>query len=145
MTDVSLKATQWYALVASDDRQYQFRLQSFKHALQVAIGNLIWHAIIPDWALGLYKKGKEIRGSFKELGVYMQEMIQSRKEALEQGLERSDLLSSLLRASVEGDKGALTDEELMGEFWTTLSARQLTPRWVQEIWYASHNSQETEK
>ena len=91
--------------------------------MQVAVGNLVWRVILPDWALGLYKKGKEIRGSFKELGAYMQEMIQSRKEALEQGLEPSDLFSSLLRASSQGDKGALTDEELMGEFWTSLSAR----------------------
>ena len=46
----------------------------------------------------------------------MEEMIQSRKEALEQGSEHSDLFSSLLRASAVDDKGSLTDQELMGEF-----------------------------
>ena len=66
--------------------------------------------------LGLNKKGKEIRESFKELGVYMQEMIESRKEVLEEGLEHSDLFSNLLRASTVEDKGSLTDQELMGEF-----------------------------
>ena len=90
--------------------------------MQIAIGNIVWRVILPDWALGLYKKGKEIRGSFKELEVYMQEMIQTRKEALfEQGPERSDLFSNLLHASASGDKGSLTDQELMGEFWTALS------------------------
>jgi len=54
----------------------------------------------------------------------MQEMIQSRKEALfEQGPERSDLFSSLLHASLAGDKGSMTDQELMGEFWTALTGR----------------------
>jgi cytochrome P450 len=89
--------------------------------LQVTITNIIWRAILPDWALGLYKKGKEIRESFKELGVYMQEMVQSRKEAAEKGLEHSDLFSSLLHANSAGDKGSLTDQELMGGFWTALS------------------------
>ena len=116
MTELFLQATQWYALVTSCGQLYQSRLQSFKHALQVAIVNIIWRVILPDWALGLYKKGKEIRESFKELGVYMEEMIQSRKEALEQGSEHSDLFSSLLRASAVDDKGSLTDQELMGEF-----------------------------
>ena len=99
MTDLFLQATQWYALVTSCGQLYQSRLQSFKHALQAAIVNIIWRVILPDWALGLYKKGREIRESFKELGVYMEQMIQSRKEALEQGSKHSDLFSSLLRAS----------------------------------------------
>jgi cytochrome P450 len=116
MKDVFLKATQWYAHVASGGNQlYLFRLQSFKHSLQVAISGLIWRLLLPDWALGFYKKGREIRESFKELRLYMEEMIQSRKEALEQGLEHSDLFSSLLRASAEGDESTLTDQELMGE------------------------------
>ena len=46
----------------------------------------------------------------------MQEMIESRKEALEEGLEHSDLFSALLKASAAEDKGSLTDQELMGEF-----------------------------
>ena len=43
-------------------------------------------------------------------------MIESRKEAIEEGLERSGLFSTLLRASTAEDKGSLTDQELMGEF-----------------------------
>ena len=105
-----------WLLVTSCGQLYQFHLQSFKHALQVAIVNIIRRVILPDWALGLYKKGREIRESFKELGVYMEEMIQSRKDALEQGSEHSDLFSSLLRASAVDDKGSLTDQEVMGEF-----------------------------
>ena len=46
----------------------------------------------------------------------MQEMIESRREALQEGLERSDLLSSLLIASAAEDNSSLTDQELMGEF-----------------------------
>ena len=90
-------------------------MQSFKHALRVASRNVVWRVILPDWALGLYRKGKEIRESFKELGVYMQEMIESRKEALQEGLEHPDLFSPLLSASIAEDKGSLTDQELMGE------------------------------
>ena len=115
MTDIFLQATQWYGLVTSRGQSYQFRLQSFKHALQATTRNIIWRVILPDWALGLYKKGKETRDPFKELGAYMQEMIESRKEALEEGLERSDLFSSLLIASAVEDKSSLTDQELMGE------------------------------
>ena len=43
-------------------------------------------------------------------------MIESRKEALEEGLERSDLFSTLLKSSIAEDKGSLTDQELMGAF-----------------------------
>ena len=50
-------------------------------------------------------------------------MIQSRKEALEEGLERSDLLSSLLIASSVEDKSSLTDQEVMGEFRAPLPGR----------------------
>ena len=82
----------------------------------MAIGNLIWRILLPVWVLGLHKKGREIRESFKELEVYMQEMIRSRKEAIfEQGLEHSDLFSNLVRASATDDKGAMSDEDLMGE------------------------------
>ena len=88
----------------------------------MAIGNLIWRAILPDWVLGSYKKGKETRDSFKELGVYMQEMIQNRKEAIfERGLEQSDLLSNLLHASATEDEGSMTDQDIMGELPTALS------------------------
>ena len=90
----------------------------------MAIGNLIWGAILPDWVLKLYKKGRDTRDSFKELGVYMQEMIQSRKEAIfERGLEQSDLLSNLIHASNAEDKGSMTDQDVMGEFPTALSGR----------------------
>ena len=88
------------------------------------MGNLIWRLLVPDWALGLYKRGKEIRDSYKELGVYMQEMIQSRKEAIDgQGVEHSDLLTNLLHASATEDEGSMTDQELMGELWSALSPR----------------------
>ena len=88
------------------------------------MGNLRWRLLVPDWALGLYKRGKEIRDSFKELGVYMQEMVQSRKEAIDgQGVEHSDLFTNLLRASATEDEGSMTDQELMGEFWAALSPR----------------------
>jgi len=88
------------------------------------MGNLIWRLLTPDWALGLYKRGKEIRDSFKELGVYMQEMIQSRKEAVHgQGIEYSDLLTNLLHAIATEDEGSMTDQEIMGEFWAALSTR----------------------
>ena len=114
--EVFLQATRWYAPVTPCGKLYQFRLQSFKQALQVAIGNILWGVVLPDWVLGLYKKGKEIRESFKELEAYMKEMIESRKEALEDGREHSDLFSTLLKASAAEDKGSLTDQELMGEF-----------------------------
>jgi cytochrome P450 len=95
--------------------------------LQVVLRNTLWRLLLPDWVLGLYKKGREIRESFKELGVYMQEMIQSRKQALfEQGPEPSDLFSSLLRASVTEDQGSMTDQELMGELWTVSPGPTLT-------------------
>jgi len=88
------------------------------------MGNLPWRLLAPDWVLGLYKRGKEIRDSFKELGVYMQEMIQSRKEAIHgQGVEHSDLLTNLLHASATEDEGSMTDQELMGEFRAALSPR----------------------
>ena len=70
-TEIFPQATRWYVLVTSRGQLYQFRLQLFKHALQVAIGNIIWGVVLPGWVLGLYKKGEEIRESFKELGVYM--------------------------------------------------------------------------
>jgi cytochrome P450 len=86
----------------------------------VATANITWRILLPDWVLGLRMKGREIRDSFNELGVYMQEMIQSRKEAIEKGLEHSDLLSNLVRANVADDSGSMTDQDLMGELWTTL-------------------------
>jgi len=54
----------------------------------------------------------------------MQEMVQSRKEAIDgQGVEHSDLFTNLLRASATEDEGSMTDQELMGEFWAALSPR----------------------
>ena len=88
------------------------------------MGNILWRVLLPDWVLRSYRKGKVTREAFKELGVYMQEMIQSRKEAIfEQGLERSDLLTNLLHASATEDKGSMTDQDIMGELPTALSGR----------------------
>ncbi|KAH8075864.1 cytochrome P450 [Cristinia sonorae] len=75
--------------------------------------------LAPRWATYFLPHVKKVFEAFDELGVYMQEMVTSRRNA-EVKEERYDLLSSLLDAS-EGD-AQLTDAELIGNIFVFLVA-----------------------
>lgn len=63
----------------------------------------------------------------------MREMIQERRDAKAQGVERADLFTNLLNAneSEKGDSGALSDLELNGAYLSLLFGlySQLAPTW----------------
>ncbi|TFY50345.1 hypothetical protein EVG20_g11573 [Dentipellis fragilis] len=73
--------------------------------------------------MGLTKRFRHVRDAFKELELYMLEMISSRRSAGKKE-ERYDLFSSLLDASEDtSDGGAkLSDSELVGNIFVFLVA-----------------------
>jgi len=81
----------------------------FTQSIYIVSTHLIGALGAPSWALILTKKLRSIRRAFKELQLYMDEMIAERKEEYEQDPEsvskRGDLLANLIAAAAEDDTG----------------------------------------
>ncbi|TFY75699.1 hypothetical protein EWM64_g8312 [Hericium alpestre] len=86
---------------------------TFKDALHVVSSDVFLKLVVPDYAMGLTERLRNVRLAFEELDAYMLEMIRARRNA-EKTEERYDLFSSLLEASEDTSDGepALTDSEL---------------------------------
>jgi len=97
---------------------------TFKRALNHVCKDLLQRMVCSDRVLGLWERGKAIKTGFEELEAYMHEMIQERRGAKAQGVERADLFTSLLNASEmeKGDGGGLSDLELTGNIFILLLA-----------------------
>ncbi|TDL16150.1 cytochrome P450 [Rickenella mellea] len=96
---------------------------SFKEALNVVSVGMFSKAILPRWAMRLTHRLRTINLAFSELQLYMQTMIDERKNA-EKKVERYDLFSSLLDASEEESDGLakLSDSELRGNIFIFMLA-----------------------
>ncbi|TDL22808.1 614/534 cytochrome P450 [Rickenella mellea] len=96
---------------------------SFKDALHIVSVDIIYKLAVPDWAMGLTKKLRTVKLAFDELRMYMQDMINERRDT-EKRTERYDLFSSLLDASAEDSDGMakLSDSELTGNIFIFLLA-----------------------
>ncbi|KAH6904172.1 cytochrome P450 [Coprinopsis sp. MPI-PUGE-AT-0042] len=95
---------------------------TFRNALHSMSDNMFTKVAVPDWALGLTKQLRHTRLAWKELGMYMNEMLQER--ARSDTSESDDLLSILLESS-KGDKAQgqqLTEEEIRGNCFIFLVA-----------------------
>ncbi|EIN08462.1 cytochrome P450 [Punctularia strigosozonata HHB-11173 SS5] len=97
---------------------------TFKDALHVVSTDVFVRLIVPERAMGLTKRLRNVRLAFKELEQYMSEMISARRTA-EKKEERYDLFSSLLDASddVAADSAnTLSDSELRGNIFIFMLA-----------------------
>ncbi|TDL22814.1 cytochrome P450 [Rickenella mellea] len=96
---------------------------SFKEALHIVSTEIVWKVSVPEWAMRFTQKLRTIKLAFEEIQIYMQEMIDERRNA-ERKVERYDLFSSLLDASEEGEDGStkLTDTELRGDVFIFMLA-----------------------
>ncbi|KAH6907559.1 cytochrome P450 [Coprinopsis sp. MPI-PUGE-AT-0042] len=94
---------------------------TFKQALHYTSSELITKAITPTWALGLTPRLRRARLAYKELGMYMKEMLQERKGA--QHTDHHDLFSSLLASKIHDSKSEnLADDEIFGNMFLFLVA-----------------------
>ncbi|KDR75779.1 hypothetical protein GALMADRAFT_248468 [Galerina marginata CBS 339.88] len=95
---------------------------TFKDSLHIASSDIIFKAILPDWAL---KYGtarlRNVKTAFEELGAYMSEMVKERYHS--EKIERHDLFTSLLDANSDDlDGDHLTESELIGNIFIFLLA-----------------------
>ncbi|KDQ10003.1 hypothetical protein BOTBODRAFT_36622 [Botryobasidium botryosum FD-172 SS1] len=105
---------------------------SYQEAIETVCKGIFTKLLVPSWAMGLTKRWKKVAMAFDELGKYMSEMIESRRDegdrikTDEDGeLYKSDLFSNLLSASdaeLVSEKGALSERELMGNIFVFLLA-----------------------
>ncbi|KAH6912980.1 614/534 cytochrome P450 [Coprinopsis sp. MPI-PUGE-AT-0042] len=94
---------------------------TFKEALHHSSENLIVKLATPTWALGLTAHLRLARLAFKELGMYMNEMLQERISS--QNPDASDLFSVLLASSMgEAKDENLTGDEIIGNIFIFLVA-----------------------
>ncbi|KAG8920957.1 hypothetical protein FRC02_000528 [Tulasnella sp. 418] len=95
---------------------------SFQTALHIVAQSSILKLALPKWAFNLpLPRLRKIRTAFKELEVYIQDMIKEKKDEIlgnkeSEKPERHDLFHNLVRASLTGDQ-PLTDEELQGNIY----------------------------
>ncbi|KXN89025.1 Secologanin synthase [Leucoagaricus sp. SymC.cos] len=93
---------------------------TFKDSLYTVATYIVPRLILPDWAMLVSKKTREIALGFKELKMHMTEMIETRLKS--EKVERDDLFSSLLDANRDELEGGLTMDELVGNIFIFLLA-----------------------
>ncbi|KAG6918711.1 hypothetical protein DXG01_012196 [Tephrocybe rancida] len=87
---------------------------TFKNALHIVTTDVFLKLIVPERALGLTQRLRDVRLAFDELERYMSEMIQQRQTAAKKEA-RYDLFSSLLDANdVDSEEAKLSVSELIG-------------------------------
>ncbi|KAF9442073.1 cytochrome P450 [Macrolepiota fuliginosa MF-IS2] len=92
---------------------------TFKEALYQVSTFVVTRLLLPDWAMAMTKKTRNIALGYRELKFYMAEMIETRLKS--EKAERHDLFSSLLEANSDEEEG-LTPDELMGNIFIFLLA-----------------------
>ncbi|KAI0261646.1 cytochrome P450 [Gloeopeniophorella convolvens] len=99
------------------------RRMTLKAAINVMSYDVIWKLILPEWALNLTPRLRNVRLAYDELEKHMEALIHERRNG-EKVQERHDLFSNLLDASQqEMDADAkLSDRELMGNIFIFLLA-----------------------
>ncbi|RDB24803.1 hypothetical protein Hypma_007792 [Hypsizygus marmoreus] len=95
---------------------------TFKNALHIVTTDIFLKLIIPDGALGLTKRFRDVRLAFNELEQYMSEMIKERQSSVKKEA-RYDLFSSLLDANdMDVGEAKLSVSELIGNIFIFLVA-----------------------
>ncbi|KAF5380528.1 hypothetical protein D9615_004515 [Tricholomella constricta] len=95
---------------------------TFKGALHIVTTDIFIKLIVPDRALGLTKRMRNVKLAFKELEQYMAEMIKERQSSLKKET-RHDLFTSLLDANdIDSGEAKLTVSELIGNIFIFLVA-----------------------
>ncbi|KAJ3484838.1 hypothetical protein NLI96_g5368 [Meripilus lineatus] len=98
---------------------------TFKGALYLVSHDYLFKLILPNWAMGLTQRLRNVNLAFDELERYMVEMIHDRKNRSPDDVKpKYDLLNGLLDAC-EGDlsgNSKLTERELMGNIFVFLLA-----------------------
>ncbi|KAF8070554.1 cytochrome P450 [Lyophyllum atratum] len=94
---------------------------TFKNALHIVTTDIFLKLIVPDRALGLTKRLRDVKLAFEELERYMSEMIRERQHSKNE--QRYDLFSSLLDANdIDSGEAKLTVSELIGNIFIFLVA-----------------------
>ncbi|KAI9063783.1 cytochrome P450 [Trametes sanguinea] len=106
---------------------------TFKDALNVVSRNLFYQVLFPRWLLRIGTPAmRRFDTASRELGAYMQEMIDARREGGDGVVkgERHDLFSSLLDANegLAGEGEKLTDVGLMGNVFIFMVAGKCLTR-----------------
>jgi len=85
--------------------------------LVTATDGVVLRGTLPTWLLSLTKSGRQILCGYDEMEKYMVEMIEARKGSMVLE-ERQDLLSNLIRASMEKDvRKMFTHRDLLGNIF----------------------------
>lgn len=94
---------------------------TFKKCIHYILKGFIHRLALPDWILDCYQLGRDTKTAYKEFGIYIRDMIDTR---LTSPGEHDDLFSNLLRArEAEKESGVtLSDEELAGNIFILLMA-----------------------
>ncbi|TFY50337.1 hypothetical protein EVG20_g11578, partial [Dentipellis fragilis] len=97
-------------------------MMPFKDALHTVSSELKLMSLMPKWASGLTVRTRRRAQAFKELEMYMHDIIHNRKSI--KGEERHDLLSNLLDANAEESEGraGLSDSEPIADIFVFLIA-----------------------
>ncbi|EJD37066.1 cytochrome P450 [Auricularia subglabra TFB-10046 SS5] len=99
-----------------DDSLPAGHTMTFKQAMGIVSQNMATRAMLPDWVMSLRHSWRQAKTAYKEMRLYMEEMIKARNTA-EAKETRYDLFSGLL-----ADGGELSDQELMGNVYIFLVA-----------------------
>ncbi|EAU91427.2 614/534 cytochrome P450 [Coprinopsis cinerea okayama7 len=102
------------------DRCPEGHQMTFKESLQRVAHDVFVKLAVPEWAMGLTKRTRTARLAFKELDLYMKEMIHERLYG--EKVERNDLFSILLESNSDASIDALTEQELTGNIFMFLIA-----------------------
>ncbi|KIM26472.1 hypothetical protein M408DRAFT_193558 [Serendipita vermifera MAFF 305830] len=100
---------------------------TFPTAMSTVLSNFVIRLVFSDTMLNLWQGGRKVATAFKELHVYMREMIEERRQsAAAESDSQADLFTNLINGTSleeeEKDGDGLTDEELMGNVFIFLFA-----------------------
>lgn len=103
------------------------RQMTFPTALSTVLESFILRIVLGDAILRLWKRGRRVIRAFKELRVYMREMIDERRQSATDGANgQADLFTNLINGTSSEEVGKsfdqLSDEELMGNVFIFLFA-----------------------
>lgn len=103
------------------------RQMTFPTALSTVLESFILLIVLGDAILRLWKRGRRVITAFKELRVYMREMIDERRQSATDGANgQADLFTNLINGTSSEEVGKsfdqLSDEELMGNVFIFLFA-----------------------
>ena len=106
---------------------------SYVYALHSLLHNIVWTFLLPPWLLSRFpfKPIRLAHEAFTEWGKYMNEMMQSKRLAMEEGkgMDDMDIMGQLLKGQMVGPNEmtskkdlALTDTEIRGNAYVLIIA-----------------------